>query len=133
MPGQSGIEQELADARAALARTTAAPEADQVQPVTAASAEGLISVTLGTDGRVERITVEPKAFKEGSDFIAEHVRLAANAALDQRATVVGTDEPVPDLDAIDKSMAEIQEGSLARLQAMSASITQVMSKLNGAG
>ncbi|WP_168801686.1 YbaB/EbfC family nucleoid-associated protein [Glycomyces buryatensis] len=129
MPGQDEIARQLAESRAALAQATASPEDHQAQPVTAESARGLISVTLGADGRVERIKVEPKGFKEGSDFIAEHVQLAMNDALAQRSKMVGTDEPVPDLGSINESMAAIQDSSLRQFQAMSASITQVMGKL----
>ncbi|WP_026932261.1 YbaB/EbfC family nucleoid-associated protein [Glycomyces tenuis] len=129
MPEQNEFERRLAEARAALAQVTAAPEESQAEPVTGESAKGLIGVTLGVDGRVDKIRVDPKAFKEGSDFIAEHVLLAANDALNQRAAMVGTDEPVPDLGAVDKSLTEIQESSLARFQAMEASITQVLGKL----
>jgi DNA-binding protein YbaB len=131
MPGQDEIDKDLADARASLTQATASLEEHQARPVTAESAKGLVSVTLGADGRVERINVEPKAFKEGSDFIAEHVQLAMNDALDQRAAMVGTEEPLPDIQAIDGSIAEIQESALARLGAMSASITQVMGKIQG--
>lgn len=133
MPEGEEAAQRLAQSRAALAQAGAAPEENQARPVTAASANGLVSVTLGVDGRVELINVEPKAFKEGSDFIAEHVLLAVNDALDQRAAMVGTEEPVLDLDAVDESIAEIQDASLARFGAMSASITQVMGKLGSAG
>src|SRR5688572_12747014 len=133
MPEENEIERRLAEARASLAQATAVPEEHQAEPVTAESAKGLVSVTLGVDGRVDEIKVEPKAFKEGSDFIAEHVSLAINDALDRRAAMLGTDESVPDLDAIDKSIVEIQESSLARFQAMDASIVQVMGKLQGGG
>lgn len=131
MTGEGGFAQELAEARANLAKATASPEADQAVPVTAEAAKGRISVTLGADGRVSAINVDPKAVKEGTDYIAEHVLAALNDALDQRATMVTADEHVPDLGSIGESLAAVQDAGVRQLQAMSESITQVMAKLNG--
>ncbi|WP_030156564.1 YbaB/EbfC family nucleoid-associated protein [Glycomyces sp. NRRL B-16210] len=130
MSAESDPAQQLAEARAALAKATASPEDGQAKPVTAASANGLVSVTLGVDGRVSAINVEPKAVKEGTDYIAEHVLTALNDALDQRSAMVGSDERVPDLQAIGESLAEVQDAGVRQLQAMSASIGQVLGKLN---
>ncbi|GAA2273266.1 hypothetical protein GCM10009853_028840 [Glycomyces scopariae] len=121
----------LAGHRAELAQATAAPAEHEAVPVTAESGDGHVRVTLGADGRVEYIEVSPRGFREGSDFIAEHVRLALNAALDQRAAMVGTEERVPDLAAVDASLAEVQDAAVPRFGAMSDSITQVLAKLNG--
>ncbi|MCD0447316.1 YbaB/EbfC family nucleoid-associated protein [Glycomyces sp. A-F 0318] len=131
MSGADDYAARLTEARAALAAANASPEEHQAVPVTAESGGGSVRVTLGTDGRVQAIEVDPKGFKEGSDYIAEHVLLALNEALERRAAMVATDERVPDLGSIDESMAEVQDGSLPRFQAMSASITQVMDKLGG--
>jgi hypothetical protein len=38
---------------------------------------------------------------------------------------------VPDLEAINESVAEIQDRSLRQFQAMSASISEVMNKIHG--
>ncbi|RRR98134.1 YbaB/EbfC family nucleoid-associated protein [Glycomyces terrestris] len=130
MTGVNEFAARLAEERAALASAAAAPEAHQAAPVTAEAGQGRIRVTLGVDGRVARIEVDPKGFKEGSDYIAEHVLAALNEALDRRAAMVGTDERVPDLRAVGDSLAEVQEGSLPRLQAMSASIEHVLGKLD---
>ncbi|GAA2154476.1 MULTISPECIES: YbaB/EbfC family nucleoid-associated protein [Glycomyces] len=130
MAAESDFAQQLAEARAALANTTAAPEQVQVEPVTGESAKGRVRVTLGVDGRVDRIEADPKAFKEGTDFIAEHVLLALNEALDKRAAMA-PDERVPDLASIGESLAAVQDTGVRRLQAMSESITQVLAKLDG--
>lgn len=128
MSGADDYAARLAEKRAELAAATASPE--EYQPVTAEAAKGRIRVTLGADGRVERIEVDPKAFKEGSDFIAEHVLLALNEALDRRSAMTATAERAPDLASIDESIAVVQEASVPRFQAMSASIEQVLAKLN---
>jgi DNA-binding protein YbaB len=122
--------QRLGEARAALAATTAAPEESQAVPVTAEAAKGRIGVTLGVDGRVTEIRLDPKAVKEGTDYIAEQVLAALNDALDQRAAMVGADERVPDLRAVGESLAAVQDSGLQRLQEMTASIEQLVAKLN---
>lgn len=131
MFGEDQIAQQLADTRAALAQASASPGAARAEPVTAEAAEGRIGVTIGTEGRVEEVKVDPKALREGSEYLAEQLKLAVNDALDQRSRMFGTDEPVPDTDAINESVAQIQDSSLRQFQAMSASISQVMAKLNG--
>ncbi|GAB3659224.1 YbaB/EbfC family nucleoid-associated protein [Glycomyces tarimensis] len=131
MPGEGDFAQQLAEARAAVARATASPE--QAVPVTAEAAKGHIGVILGVDGRVSAIKVDPKAFKEGTDYIAQHVLTALNDALDQRSAMVSTDERVPNLESIGESLAEVQDSGVRRLQAMSASIDQVVGKRNRTG
>jgi DNA-binding protein YbaB len=130
MAGEDEFARRLAEARAALAQATAAPEQAQAAPVTAEAANGRVSVTLGADGRVTEILVTPKAVKEGTDYIAEHVLAALNDALDQRAAMAGTDDGVPDLETLGESLAAVQDDGVRRLQAMSASIDKVMGKLN---
>jgi DNA-binding protein YbaB len=130
MAGEDEFARRLAEARAALAEATAAPEEAQAVPVTAEAANGRVSVTLGTDGRVTEIVVAPRAVKEGTDYIAEHVLAALNDALDRRAAMVGTDERVPDLEAVGESLAAVQDAGVRRLQAMTASIDHVMAKLD---
>jgi DNA-binding protein YbaB len=125
--------QRRAEARAALAKATASHEEGQAVPVTVEAAKGHIRVTLGIDGRVSEIAVDPKALKEGTDYIAEHVLAALNEALDKRATMVSTDERVPNLESINESLAAVQDAGVRQLQAMSASISQVMGKLNRNG
>jgi len=125
--------QRRAEARAALAKATASPEEGRAEPVTVEAAKGRIRVTLGVDGRVSAIDLDPKAIKEGTDYIAEHVLTALNEALDKRATMVISDEQVPNLESINESLAAVQDAGVRQLQAMSASITQVLGKLNRNG
>ncbi len=125
--------QRRAEARAALAKATASPEEGRAEPVTVEAAKGRIRVTLGVDGRVSAIDLDPKAVKEGTDYIAEHVLTALNEALDKRATMVTSDEQVPNLESINESLAAVQDAGVRQLQAMSASINQVLGKLNRNG
>ena len=125
--------QRRAEARAALAKVTASPEEGRAEPVTVEAAKGRIRVTLGVDGRVSAIDLDPKAVKEGTDYIAEHVLTALNEALDKRATMVTSDEQVPNLESINESLAAVQDAGVRQLQAMSASINQVLGKLDRNG
>ncbi len=129
MTGADEYAQRLAEARAALAQANASPEADQAEPVTAEAAKGQVRVTLGLDGRVTEIQADPKAVKEGTDYIAEHVLAALNEALDKRAATTGTGERAPDLESLNESLAAVQDAGVRQLQAMSASIGQVAAKL----
>ncbi|MFB9659639.1 YbaB/EbfC family nucleoid-associated protein [Glycomyces mayteni] len=123
----------LAEARAALAQVSAAPEQAQAEPVTVEAAKGRIRVTLGVDGRVAEIFADPKAVKEGTDYIAEHVLAALNEALDKRAAMTASQDAAPDLAALTESLAAVQDAGVRRLQAFTASIGQVMTKLNRDG
>lgn len=130
MAGDDEFRRQLAQARAALAEATASPEEGRVVPVTAEAAQGRISLTLGTDGRVESIVVDPKAVKEGTDYIAEHVLAALNDALDQRAAMLAAEDRVPDLASVNESLTAVQDAGVRQLQAMSASIAEVLGRLN---
>ncbi|WP_205326003.1 hypothetical protein [Glycomyces sp. YM15] len=131
MFGEDAIAQQLADARAALSTAVRSPEANQVEPVTVEGAEGLLRLTVGVEGRIDKFEFDPRIMRIGSEVLFDEIKRMVNAALDERAEAMGTDEPVPDLEAINESVAEIQDRSLRQFQAMSASISEVMAKLHG--
>lgn len=131
MFGEDTIAQQLADARAKLASAVQSPDANQVEPVTVEGAEGLASVTIGVDGRIDRFDADPRVMRLGSEVLFEELKRMINAALDERAQAMSADMPAPDLEAINESVAEIQDRSLRQFQAMSASISEVMAKIHG--
>jgi hypothetical protein len=131
MFGEDAIAQQLADARATLSSAIKSPEANQVEPVVVEGVDGLLRLTLGTEGRVDKFEFDPRVMRVGSEVLFEEIKRMINAAMDERAQAMGTDEPVPDLDAINESVAEIQDRSLRQFQAMSASISEVMAKIHG--
>lgn len=138
MFGEDAIERQLADTRAMLGSAARPAEGEQAEPIMVGGGIGqggkeTMELTLGTDGRVERFHMRYSALHLGSDVLGEEIKRMVNAALDARAEQVGTDEPVPDLDAINESVAEIQDRSLRQFQAMTAQISDVMAKLNGRG
>lgn len=131
MFGEEAIAQQLADARATLASAVGSREAHQVEPVTVEGGEGLMRLVLDPAGRVDGFEMDGRAVRLGSEVLAAEIKRMVNEALDQRAEAIGGDEPVPDLEAMNESVAEIQDRSLRQFQAMSASISDVMSRLHG--
>ncbi|THV29552.1 YbaB/EbfC family DNA-binding protein [Glycomyces paridis] len=131
MFGEEAIAQQLADARAQLASVARTPEANQVEPVTVEGAEGFLKVTIGVDGRVAGFEVDPRAMRVGSEVLFAEIKRMVNAGLDERAAAMGADEVPPDVDAINESVAAIQDRSLRQFQAMSASVSEVLAKLHG--
>jgi hypothetical protein len=131
MFGEDAIAQQLADARATLSSAIKSPEANQVEPVVVEGVDGLLRLTLGTEGRVDKFEFDPRVMRIGSEVLFDEIKRMVNAALDERAQAMSTEEPLPDLDAINESVAEIQDRSLRQFQAMSASISEVMAKIHG--
>lgn len=131
MFGEDVIAQQLADAREKLSSAVKDSESHRIEPVTVEGADGLLRVTVGVEGRIDKFEVDPQVMRAGSEFLFEEVKRMVNAALDERAQAMGTDEPAPDLEAMNESVAEIQDRSLRQFQAMSASISEVMGKLHG--
>jgi hypothetical protein len=131
MFGEDAIAQQLADARATLSTAVRSPEDHQIEPVIVEGVDGLLKLTLGVEGRVDKFEFDPRIMRIGSEVLFDEIKRMVNAALDERAEALGTDEPVPDLEAINESVAEIQDRSLRQFQAMSASISEVMNKLHG--
>ncbi|RRR99690.1 hypothetical protein [Glycomyces terrestris] len=131
MFGEDAIAQQLADARATLSSAVKSPESHQIDPVTVEGADGLIRLTLSPAGRVDELEMDGRAMHFGSQALTAEIKRMINEALDQRAEALGTDEPVPDLEAMNETVAEIQDRSIRQFQAMSASISEVMAKIHG--
>ncbi|MQM26558.1 YbaB/EbfC family nucleoid-associated protein [Glycomyces albidus] len=132
MFGEEAIAQQLAEARSALDEVRKAQPDQLVQPVTAEAADGRITVTLGVNGRIERVRfAEERVLKEGTEFLEEELAKAVNAALDARAEALSADVPLPDLEAIGTAVAQIQEQGVRQMRDMSAQISAVMQKLQG--
>lgn len=127
---ESSLEHQLRDARASLreARRTAVP----TQPLesVAEAAEGRIKVTLGTDGRVSAIEINPTVLRAGTDYLATELRAAVNAALDGREDGTQTDEPVPDLASLNATIERLQDDGLRQMREIGATIGDVMRRLH---
>jgi DNA-binding protein YbaB len=132
MFGEDAIAQQLAEARSQLDVVRQTQQDHQVPPVTAEAADGRIKLTLGPDGRVDRIEfTEVRVLKEGTEYLEEELRTLVNTALDARAESLAADMAAPDLEAIGEAVAQIQDQGLAQMRAMSTQISAVMKKLQG--
>jgi DNA-binding protein YbaB len=132
MFGEDAIAQQLAEARSQLDVVRQTQQDHQVPPVTAEAADGRIKITLGANGRVDRIEfTEVRVLKEGTEYLEEELRTLVNTALDARAETLAADMAVPDLEAIGEAVAKIQDQGLAQMRAMSTQISAVMKKLQG--
>ncbi|GAA2168150.1 MULTISPECIES: YbaB/EbfC family nucleoid-associated protein [Glycomyces] len=132
MFGEDAIAQQLAEARSQLDVVRQTQQDHQVPPVTAEAADGRIKITLGANGRVDRIEfTEVRVLKEGTEYLEEELRTLVNTALDARAETLAADTAAPDLEALGEAVAKIQDQGLAQMRAMSTQISAVMKKLQG--
>ncbi|MEH1099934.1 YbaB/EbfC family nucleoid-associated protein [Micromonospora sp. CPCC 205561] len=131
MLGESALEQQLAQARAALREVggTAAPR-ERIESV-AEAADGRIRVTLGTDGRVSAVDLDPRVLREGSEYLAAELRQAVNAALDGQDDGTGAAEPMPDLAAMTATIERLQDQGLRQMREISQAVSETMRKLHG--
>ena len=128
MLGESALEEQLAQARAALREVsrTVTPR-ERVESVGEA-ADGRIRVTVGTDGRVSAVDLDPRVLREGAEHLAEEVRRAVNAALDGQDDPAA-DEPMPDLAAMTATVERLQDQGLRQMREISQAISETMRKI----
>ncbi|MGC4744082.1 YbaB/EbfC family nucleoid-associated protein [Micromonospora sp. DT201] len=131
MLGEKALEDQLAQARAALrdvSRTVAPPEL--IESVGEA-ADGRLRVTVGSDGRVSAVDLDPRLLREGSEQLAEEFRRAVNAALDGQAAAEAPTEPMPDLAAMTATVERLQDQGLRQMREISLAVSETMRKLHG--
>lgn len=129
MFGEDKIAEQLAAARAELSAAAQAQAVAPPEPVTVENEKGRIRITVGTDGRLSEFMVSARAIRDGSDDLGPELMRLVNEALDKHREHTVTDEPVPDLGAINERFAEMQDRSLRNFAAMSQQITETMAKL----
>ncbi|MGK5742932.1 YbaB/EbfC family nucleoid-associated protein [Micromonospora sp. URMC 103] len=129
MLGESALEAQLAQARAALREVGRGVTPPERTESVAEAADGRIRVTVGTDGRVSAIEIDPRVLRDGSDHLADELRLAVNAALDGQDDGTAAAEPMPDLAAITATVERLQDQSLRQMREMSQAISETMRKL----
>ncbi|WP_205326721.1 hypothetical protein [Glycomyces sp. YM15] len=95
------------------------------------AAEGRIKVTLGADGRFERIRMTLSALRDGPEALVEQLKLAVNDALDQRTAMSALAGPVPDQAAMNEQVARMQDASLQQFKDMDAAIGDLMARVHG--
>ncbi|MEU4713954.1 YbaB/EbfC family nucleoid-associated protein [Micromonospora purpureochromogenes] len=128
MLGESALEEQLTQARAALREVsrTVTPR-ERVESVGEA-ADGRIRVTLGTDGRVSAVDLDPRVLREGAEHLAEELRRAVNAALDGQDDPAAA-EPMPDLAAMTATVERLQDQGLRQMREISQAISETMRKI----
>ncbi|MEV4754456.1 YbaB/EbfC family nucleoid-associated protein [Micromonospora sp. NPDC049559] len=126
-----GLERQLSEARASLRQVAEASRAPEPREIVAEAADGRIVVTLGTDGRVNAIEINPMVLREGVQYLAEELQSAVNAALDERGADARTDEPVADLAALNATIERLQDEGLRQMRQITAGVSDVMRKLHG--
>lgn len=128
--GEDALEQQLAQARAALREVSKGVTPPERAESVAVAADGRIQVTLGTDGRVSTIGIDPRVLREGSEYLAAELRQAVNDALDGQDAGVDVSEPMPDLAAISATVERLQDESLRQMREMTQAIGETMRKLH---
>ncbi|MFG1841181.1 YbaB/EbfC family nucleoid-associated protein [Micromonospora sp. NPDC049175] len=131
MLGEKALEEQLAQARAALrdvSRTVAPPA--PVESVGEA-ADGRIRVTVGSDRRVSVVDLDPRVLREGSEQLAEELRRAVNAALDGQDEAAAGTEPMPDLAAMAATVERLQDEGLRQMREITLAVGETMRKLHG--
>ncbi|MGC4787215.1 YbaB/EbfC family nucleoid-associated protein [Micromonospora sp. DT178] len=131
MLGESALEQQLAQARAALREVGGAAAPRERSESVAEAADGRIRVTLGTDGRVSAVDIDPRVLREGSEYLAAELRQAVNAALDGQDDGVAASEPMPDLAAMTATIERLQDQGLRQMREISQAVSETMRKLHG--
>ncbi|MEV5689998.1 YbaB/EbfC family nucleoid-associated protein [Micromonospora globbae] len=130
MLGEDALEQQLAEARAALREVSRGITPPERTESAAEAADGRVRVTIGTDGRVSDIVIDPRVLREGSEYLAAELRRAVNDALDGQEAVVEVTEPMPDLAAIASTVERLQDESIRQMRQMTQAISETMRKLH---
>ncbi|MEU8182511.1 YbaB/EbfC family nucleoid-associated protein [Micromonospora sp. NPDC049044] len=131
MLGEKALEEQLAQARAALREvsSTVAPR-ERVESVGEA-ADGRIRVTVDSAGRVSAVNLDPRVLREGSEQLAEEFRRAVNAALDGQEEATAGTEPMPDLAAMTATVERLQDQGLRQMREITLAVSETMRKLHG--
>ena len=125
----SRARQALNEVRAASGRGEAAPEPE---PITAQSADGLVSAVMAPTGKLAEITVAPKLLREGIEEVCAQIVVAVNSAIDElraRATPVGAVDP----EALAATLREVQTDSVRRMAAFGTAVDDVVARLMQGG
>lgn len=111
----------LGESLAALRTSSAAPTAEAVaeEPVLRGEGEaldGLVRVVALPGGRMESVTVEPKALRAGSEALSAALLEAVNASLaDLQSRIAAALPAAPDTAALTGQLQELQDRSIRTL------------------
>lgn len=128
MFGEDQIARQLSQTREMLSQGPGSP-GGQAEPITTEAADGRIKVTLGTDGRFERIKMTLSALKDGPDALVEALKTALNEALDQRSAATTHTGPVPDQAEMNEWASRLQDASLQQFTQINDAVRDLMARL----
>jgi DNA-binding protein YbaB len=96
----------------------------------ASAADGLITVVAAPGGRIESITVAPRMLRQDSEYLAEQLTIAVNAALDDlRARTVAAAPDVPSAAVLLERLGEVQQQSVRQMQSYLSALTAAQARL----
>lgn len=128
MFSEDKIAEQLFAARAELS-AAAQTQTGPPEPVTVENEKGRIRITVGPDGRLTEFMVSARAIRDGSDDLGPELMRLVNEALDRHREHAATEETVPDLNALNEKVGELQDTALRNFAAMSQQISETMAKL----
>ncbi|MEU6074472.1 YbaB/EbfC family nucleoid-associated protein [Micromonospora sp. NPDC047074] len=131
MLGEEALERQLAQTRAALREVSGGAVPRERAESVAEAADGRIRVTLGGDGRVSAVEIDPRVLREGSEYLADELRQAVNTALDAQDDGAVAAEPMPDLAALNSTIERLQDQGLRQMREISQAVSETMRKLHG--
>jgi DNA-binding protein YbaB len=108
-----------------------APDTEEIRGE-AAALDGLIAVVAGPGGRVESLTINPRALRNDSATLAAEVLGAVNAALDDlRDNVAAAVPAVPDRAALAERLREVQDTSMRRMETFLQAVSDAQTRITG--
>ncbi|GAB7044764.1 MULTISPECIES: YbaB/EbfC family nucleoid-associated protein [Catenuloplanes] len=129
MLDESALDQQLRTARASLHELQASVQAAAPpEPVTVERANGLISVTVGPDGRLTSLDAHPAVLREGVEFVTGEIMAAVNAALDAQAPEVPVGA-VPDIATLFATVERAQDEGLRQMRQITTTIGEAMRRI----
>lgn len=97
------------------------------------AADGRIKVTAKVGGRLESVTLDPRALRMPSDELGEQIVVAVNAALDDlRQKVADQSEPSMagfDAEALAEQMLELQDQSIKQMSRFTAGMEEMLERI----
>lgn len=97
------------------------------------AADGRIKVTAKVGGRLESVTLDPRALRMPSDELGEQIVVAVNAALDDlRQKVADQSEPSMagfDPEALAEQMLELQDQSIKQMSRFTAGMEEMLERI----
>jgi len=129
----SELDRMLSEARGALESMRQGAADPSPEPVEAVgeAADGRVTVTATTGGRVTAVDINPRAMRLSSQELGEQLVIAINAALDElRArTPTATDEPSVDPAALQRSLEQLQDQGVRQMEMIRNAIGDTLARL----